>query len=193
VTDVAFVKNETESDHVPRNGGVPVNEAVTTVEPQEAGPTVTVALGLLHTGFAVMLTLRFASAAHVPRVSRTLTPTAPVDPAVIMTFSPIAVAGDPFVIVHVAIAFGCGATLTWNTVPAPAESGTSTDGSGFTHSPTEYGTTVCNDSAHSDAPAGELATERRRAGGGGLATSVATFIAASKTISLLPLVSGVYV
>src|SRR3954451_15026152 len=187
-----LVVKGTPSDHVPRNGGAPVNEAVTVVKPHPTAPAVTVAFGLLHTGFAVMLTLRFISAAHVPRVSRTLTPTAPVDPAVTMTFSPIAVVGDPLVIVQVAIAFGCAGTLTWNTVPAPTEAGASMAATGFTHSPTSYGTVVCNDSAQSDAPAGEAATARRRAGGGG-ATSGATFIAASKTTRLLPLFTGVYV
>src|SRR3954451_24416734 len=102
--EVLLVSNGTVSDQTPLSGGVPVQGAFRSAEPHEGEPALTVAFGLSHAGFGVMAMLRSSESVHEARVSRAVTPPCPLDPAVIVTVSPVAVAGKPLAIVQVTTA-----------------------------------------------------------------------------------------
>ncbi|HXH90226.1 MAG TPA: hypothetical protein VNN25_01500, partial [Thermoanaerobaculia bacterium] len=108
-------------------------------EPHERGPELTMAFGLSQGGFGTMAKLRSAALMQAPRVKRTARPTLPLDPAVTVTESPVAVAGVPFVIVHEATAPGCGRTDAEKTVSGMTESGPSMAAGGLEQTPIVYG------------------------------------------------------
>lgn len=100
--------------------------AFTLPEPQESGPRLTDALGESQTGLATMGMDRSSALVHAPRVRLTAIPTLPLAPGITVMLSPVAVAGEPLVIVHVVTAPACERTNIENEVLDVTLSGAST-------------------------------------------------------------------